>query len=198
MNNYSIMYFGSLMNWDLITNFLSMHLVSWLLFLVMLANYVRTSNIHASFSVRAECKEVLSLSIVMCFSYALMIPIEFLVGLFEISSRYFPYTFFLFLDILTILLICFLIKLQSNKALLCKRYIVFCLSCNSILFLSLQIDLLLMYNNFKPFKAWWFWDVFTIGINFFDAVMILVLLIHKDLLMVNRLLLHRKKSKAVL
>lgn len=186
MDNYGIIYFGVEMDWDLFTRFLYKHLVTWLFFLVMLASYVRTSNIHASQNEKIEQKEVLKLSVVMFISYALMIPIELLVTLFDFSSRYFPYTVYLFLDIFTILLICFLMNTQSNKALLCKRYIVFCLSCNSVLFLLVQIDLILMYEDFKPFKAWWFWDVFTIGINFFDAVMILVLLSYRDILLLHK------------
>lgn len=193
MSNYGVIYFGIEMDWDVLTSFLYMHLVTWLLFLVMLANYVKTSNIYASCSARIEQKEVLKLSIVICCSYALMIPIEFLVTLFDFSSRYFPYFVYLFLDIFTILLVGYWLNLRSKKALLCKCYIVLCLSCNSILFLLLQIDLLLMYEGLKPFEAWWFWDIFTIGVNFFDAVMILVLLIHKDLLKLNRFLLNRKR-----
>jgi hypothetical protein len=187
MNNYGITYFGIEMDWDLLSGFFSMHLVTWLLFLVMLTNYVRTSKVYATCSVRAERKEVFKLSAVVSCSYALMIPIEFLISFFDFYSRYFPYTVYLLLDIGTLLFINFFIQFESTKALLCKRYVTFCLSCNSVLFLLLQVDLLFMHNGLKPFEAWWFWDVFTIGVNFFDGLMILVLLIQKDILKLSKL-----------
>lgn len=176
------------MDWDLLSGFFSMHLVTWLLFLVMLTNYVRTSNVYAACSVKAERKEVFRLSAVACCSYALMMPIEYLVSFFDYYSHYFPCTIYLLLDICTLLFINFFIKLKSAKAVLCKRYITFCLSCNSVLFLLLQVDLLSMHNGLKPFEAWWFWDVFTVGVNFFDGLMILVLLIHKDILKLSKLI----------
>jgi len=190
MNNYGITYFGIEMDWDLLSGFFSMHLVTWLLFLVMLTNYVRTSKIYATCSVKAERKEVFKLSAVVSCSYALMIPIEFLISFFDFYSRYFPYTVYLLLDIGTLLCIYFFIKLKSMKAVLCRTYITLCLSCNSIFFLLLQVDLLLMHNNFKPFEAWWFWDVFTIGVNFFDGLMILVLLSCRDVLFMREFELH--------
>lgn len=187
MDNYGITYFGIKMDWDLLSGFFSMHLVTWLLFLVMLTNYVRTSNVYAACSVKAERKEVLRLSAVVCCSYALMMPIEYLVAFFDYYSHYFPYTVYLLLDICTLLFINFFIKLKSAKAVLCKRYVTLCLSCNSVLFLLLQVDLLFMHNGIKPFEAWWFWDVFTIGVNVFDGLMILILLIQKDILKLSKL-----------
>lgn len=195
MNNYDMVYFGNYIDLDLVARFLSMHLVTWLLFLVMLTNYVKTSNVHASSAERAERKEILKVSVLMFCSYALMIPIEHLVTRFDFSSHYFPYTVYFLLDLFTVLFLCFVMRIRSEMGRLCKRYIVFGLLCNSALFTLIQIDLLLMYNHYKTMEPWWFWSVFTIGINFFDAVMILVLLIHRDLLMINRLLLHRKKLR---
>ncbi|TMP79179.1 hypothetical protein CWB73_14680 [Pseudoalteromonas phenolica] len=187
MDNYGITYFGIEIYWDLLSGFFSMHFVTWLLFLVMLTNYVRTSKVYTTCSVKAERKEVFKLSAVVCCSYALMIPIEFLISFFDFYSRYFPYTVYLLLDICTLLLIFFCIELKSVKAVICRSYITLCLSCNSIFFLLLQVDLLLMHNSFKPFEAWWFWDVFTIGVNFFDGSMILILLIQKDIFLLDRL-----------
>ncbi|GMM86449.1 hypothetical protein [Pseudoalteromonas sp. MTN2-4] len=198
MKNYDMVYFGNYIDWDLVTGFLSMHLVTWLLFLVMLTNYVKTSNVHASNAERAERKEILKVSFLMFCSYALMIPIEYVVTLLDFSSHYFPYTVYLLLDLFTVLLLCFVMHIRSEKGQLCKRYVVFSLLCNSTLFILIQIDLLLMYNHYKAMDPWWFWSVFTIGINFFDAVMILALLIPKDLLMLNRLFLNRKRVKVVL
>ena len=56
MNNYGMVYFGNHIDRDLVTDFLSMHLVTWILFLVMLTNYVKTSNVHASNAKRTERK----------------------------------------------------------------------------------------------------------------------------------------------
>jgi hypothetical protein len=186
MNNYDMVYFGNYINWDLVTGFLSMHLVTWLLFLVMLANFVRTSNVHASRDEQTEKKEVLKVSVLMFFSYALMIPIEYLVTRFDFSSHYFPYMVYLLLDLFTILFLCFVMRIRSEKGLLCKRYIIFGLLCNSTLFILIQIDLLLMYNHYKVMDPWWFWSVFTIGINFFDGLIIIVLLINKDVVWLER------------
>ena len=173
-----MVYFGNYIDWDLVTGFLSMHLVTWLLFLVMLTNYVKTSNVHASNAERAERKEILKVSFLMFCSYALMIPIEYVVTLLDFSSHYFPYTVYLLLDLFTVLLLCFVMHIRSEKGQLCKRYVVFSLLCNSTLFILIQIDLLLMYNHYKAMDPWWFWSVFTIGINFFDAVMILACLLY--------------------
>ena len=187
MNNYDMVYFGNYIDWDLVKGFLSMHLVTWLLFLVMLTNYVKTSNVHASRSERTERKEILKISVLMCCSYALMIPIEYLVTLLDYSSHYFPYTVYLILDLFTVLLICSGLQINSRKALLCKHYVIFGLLCNSALFVLIQIDLLLMYNHYKAMEPWWFWSVFSISINFFDGCMILVLLTHKDIFLLDRL-----------
>ncbi|TMO55497.1 hypothetical protein [Pseudoalteromonas phenolica] len=186
MNNYDMVYFGNYIDWDMVTGFLSMHLVTWLLFLVMLTNYVKTSNVHASNAERTERKEVLTVSVLMFCSYALMIPIEYVVTLFDFSSYYFPYTVYLLLDLFTVLFLCFVMRIRSEKGQLCKHYVVFGLLCNSALFALIQIDLLLMYNHYKTMEPWWFWSVFTIGINFFDGLMILVLLINKDVVLLER------------
>jgi hypothetical protein len=186
MNNYDMVYFGNYINWDMVTGFLSMHLVTWLLFLVMLTNYVKTSNVHASYAERVERIEILKLSVLMFSSYALMIPIEYLATLFDFSSHYFPYTVYLILDLFTVLLICSVLRVNSKKGTLCKRYIIFGLLCNSALFALIQIDLLLMYNHYKAMDPWWFWSVFTISVNFFDGLMILVLLFHKDIFLFER------------
>ncbi|ALO43417.1 hypothetical protein [Pseudoalteromonas phenolica] len=187
MNNYNMVYFGNYIDWDLVIGFLSMHLVTWLLFLVMLTNYVKTSNVHASNAERIERKEVLKVSVLMFCSYALMIPIEYVVTRLDFSSPYFPYTVYLLLDHFTVLFLCLVIGIYSDKGRLCKHYVFFGLLCNSALFAFIQIDLLLMYNHYKSMEPWWFWSVFTIGINFFDAVMILVLLSCRDILLLHKL-----------
>lgn len=186
MNNYDMVYFGNYIDLDLVAGFLSMHLVTWLLFLVMLTNYVKTSNVHSSSAKRAERKEVLKVSVLMFCSYALMIPIEYLVTRFDFSSHYFPYKVYLLLDLFTVLFLCFVMRIRSEKGQLCKRYIVFGLLCNSALFTLIQIDLLLMYSHYKTMEPWWFWSVFTIGINFFDGLIIIVLLINKDVVWFER------------
>ena len=65
-------------------------------------------------------------------------------------------------------------------------YLIVGLSINSVLFLSMYLDMYIFKNQ----EPWLLWDVYTYTVNFTDLVMIVVLIIDRDFLG-----LHKLKSK---
>jgi hypothetical protein len=175
-------FFGELIYFEALVRFLFSHLATWLFFMVLLINFVRTSIADGSNNEKQKASDAFLLSLVMFFSYASAIPIDYLYRLTEAKSAYYPKTFYLVLDVLTIVFLFYFIKVRTVVGNICKSYLLIALSSNSYLFLLAKIDLLLMYEGYKELKSWWFWTLFTFAINTFDLIMVLVLVIQKDFL----------------
>ena len=185
-------------SWDVLSLLAVNHFATWGLFMASLYNFVLTSAYYSKVQEKSGNKEIFFINIVLLISYLSTVPIDTYVRINDIHSRYYPYTLYLILDVITISILFYLSRPKTNKGKIVFCYVILGLVCNSVLFISIQIDLITMYEGLRPLEHWWFWDVYTIGINFFDVMMILVLITHKDILMFNKFLqkIHRFKEKA--
>ena len=57
-------------------------------------------------------------------------------------------------------------------------YLLIGLSINTSLFFAMYIDNDIMHH----YEPWWFWDIYFVGVNFSDLLMITVSLLNKDIL----------------
>ena len=174
-------------SWDILSLLAINHFATWGLFMASLYNFVLTSAHHSNAQEKSRNQEILFINIVLLISYLSTVPIDTYIRINDIQISYYPYTLYLILDLITISVLCFSAKPKTTKGEVVFYYVIFGLACNSILFILIQIDLITMYEGLRPLAHWWFWDVYTIGINFFDAMMILVLLTHKDIFLLDRL-----------
>jgi hypothetical protein len=173
---------GELFYLDSIARFLFVHISTFLFFLALLLNFGRTSVSNSNCLSKEQTHEPLILSLVMFFSYSITIPLDYSNLFVEIRSVYLPNTLYLALDLLTIVFIHRFVKPKSEIGQLCRLYIFVALSINSLLFFLLQLDFLLSFYKLKNNEYWWFWSFFSYGINTFDLIMVLVLVIQKDFL----------------
>lgn len=174
--------FGELIHLEALVRFLFSHIATWLFFMVLLFNFVRTSISNNNDHAKQKASDTFILSLVMFSSYASAIPIDYLYRFTEASSAFYPKTFYLVLDVLTILFLFYFVQVKTVIGKMCQKYLFIALSVNSLLFLLAQIDLLLMYEGYKELNLWWFWTLFSYGINGSDLIMVLVLVIQKDFL----------------
>lgn len=150
--------------------------------MVLLINFGRTSVNNINRLNKEQTYEPLTLSLVMFISYSILLPIEYSYWFSELRSVYLPNSLYLALDLLTIVFIQRFFKPKSETGKLCCLYLLVALSVNSLLFLLLQMDFLLTYHKLKEEGYWWFWTVFSYGINGSDLIMVLVLVVQKDFL----------------
>jgi len=174
--------FGEVFYLESIVQFLYGHITTFIFFMVFLVNFVRTSRENRNSLKKEQAYEVLILSVVMSVSYAIPMPFDYIYWLSEERSVYIPNTPYMVLDILTILFIYSFVKIGTNLGKLCRLYLTIALGVNASLFFLLQLDLLLIYEGLKEGDFWWFWTVFSYGINTFDLIMVLVLVIQRDFL----------------
>ncbi|WP_158684637.1 hypothetical protein [Pseudoalteromonas sp. T1lg48] len=71
----------------------------------------------------------------------------------------------------------YLVQKNRNR-IIALYYCTFGLAINGLLHLSLYIDLYIR-GNYEP---WWFWSLYSVGINLNDALMIIVLVVNRDFL----------------
>ena len=174
--------FGELVHLEALVRFVFSHLATWLFFMVLLFNFVRTSISNSTDNAKQAASDTFILSLVMLLSYASAIPVDYLYRFTEATSLLYPKTFYLVLDLITIWILFHFFKMNSGVGKICKRYLLIALSANSLLFFLAQLDLFLMYEGYKELKPWWFWTLFSFAINTFDLIMVLVLVIQKDFL----------------
>ena len=174
--------FGELLHLNPIARFLFGHIATFLFFMVLLINFGRTSVNNINRLNKEQTYEPLTLSLVMFISYSILLPIEYSYWFSELRSVYLPNSLYLALDLLTIVFIQRFFKPKSETGKLCCLYLLVALSVNSLLFLLLQMDFLLTYHKLKEEGYWWFWTVFSYGINGSDLIMVLVLVVQKDFL----------------
>ena len=174
--------FGELLHLNPIARFLFGHIATFLFFMVLLINFGRTSVNNSNRLNKEQTYEPLTLSLIMFISYSILLPVEYSYWFSELRSVYLPNSLYLALDLLTIVFIHRFFKPKSVTGKLCCLYLLVALSANSLLFLLLQMDFLLTYHRLKEEGYWWFWTVFSYGINGSDLIMVLVLVIQKDFL----------------
>ena len=174
--------FGEILYFEPIVQFLYGHTTTFIFFMVLLVNFVRTSRGNSYPLKKQQAHEILILSLVMSVSYAIPMPFDYIYWLSEVRSVYMPNTPYMVLDILTILFIYSFVKIETNLGELCRFYLTVALGVNASLFFLLQLDLLLIHEGLKESGFWWFWTVFSYGINGSDLIMVLVLVVQKDFL----------------
>ena len=166
--------------------------VVWCFLMAVLFNFVRMSGWQFKGIEKASFQEPLFLSLIMFISYFTGSIFDYFAYIQNYTAYLYPNGFYLLLDILTILFISHVVKVRTRQGELCKNYLLIGLSFNSLFFLIIQIDFALIYEGVREREPWWFWYVFPIGVNTSDGVMILVLLLHKDFLKINDLIIKRK------
>ncbi|OHU86292.1 MULTISPECIES: hypothetical protein [Pseudoalteromonas] len=101
----------------------------------------------------------------------------------EILASTYPYLVFFISDLLTVCAIVLLHKLLSLKPSRAYWYVIFGLSMNGLLFIAMHTDRFILENS----EPWWFWTVYSVSINFFDLMMVAVLILNRDLLLLGSL-----------
>jgi hypothetical protein len=89
------------------------------------------------------------------------------------SITYFDFFLFDAATLVSIVLCGFFIKTSTLYI-----YLIVGLSINTSLFFAMYIDNDIMHH----YEYWWFWNVYFIGVNFSDLLMIVVSLLNKDIL----------------
>lgn len=128
--------------------------------------------------VAASKKENLILvsSFVMFLSYFISDDFFNLFALPEIYITWFVY------DLVTLCLIFGFSYILKEKIPSSIKYIIIGLIINSLLFLAMHIDIVINGNQ----ERWLLWDIYTVGVNIIDFIMIVGLIINKDYLGIIR------------
>ena len=124
-------------------------------------------------SINKENKSPVYLSALMLCSYIFGSYIRLL------DNLYLNWAFYDFMTIVALLSLQYFNFFKRNKAFL---FLVLALTANGVLTLLLYYDLYVQYN----FEAWWYWSVYSIGVNLIDVSMMLSLVVNQ--LKSNRLI----------
>ena len=119
-------------------------------------------------TINKENKSPVYLSALMLCSYVFSGYIDLLEGLYLNSMLY---------DFVTILALLILEYFKVLHRSMAFHFIIFALIINAVLTLILHYDLYVLYN----YEPWWYWSVYSIGVNMFDVLMILSLVFNKSL-----------------
>ena len=151
--------------------------VNWGFMMALLFNLVSFSDS------RSRDRSPLRVAIVICVSYLSTVPLPY---------GFYLYPLYVFADILTIAMI--LIVQYRRAKIPAMYYCIFFLFLNGVLHTAIFIDLDIVGTD----DSWWLWSVYSIGINFNDAMMIIVLIVNRDFLglcKVLRCCSHKRYSK---
>lgn len=116
-------------------------------------------------SINKENKSPVYLSALMLCSYIFGGYIRLL------DNLYLNWAFYDFITIVALLSLQYFNVFKRNKAFL---FLVLALTANAVLTLLLYYDLYVLYN----FEPWWYWSVYSIGVNFIDVLMMLSLVVN--------------------
>ena len=116
---------------------------------------------------------VLVLSFIMMISY-------FISGFVKLSI--YSYLNWFYFDLLTIAVVLYWMYCAKVANFFGTTYILLGLILNSILMLSIYIDIFIYENK----SEWFLWTLYSFGVNTIDVIMILVLLFNKDFLKLHR------------
>lgn len=116
-------------------------------------------------SINKENKSPVYLSALMLCSYIFGSYIRLL------DNLYLNWAFYDFITIVALLSLQYFNVFKRNKAFL---FLVLALTANAVLTLLLYYDLYVLYN----FEPWWYWSVYSIGVNFIDVLMMLSLVVN--------------------
>lgn len=96
-----------------------------------------------------------------------------------LDNLYLNWAFYDFITIVALLTLQYFNFFKRTKAFL---FLVLALTANAVLTLLLYYDLYVLYN----FEPWWYWSVYSIGVNVIDVLMMLSLVVNQ--LKSNRLI----------
>ncbi len=117
-------------------------------------------------SINKENKSPVYLSALMLCSYIFGSYIRLL------DNLYLNWAFYDFITIVALLSLQYFNVFKRNKAFL---FLVLALITNAVLTLLLYYDLYVLYN----FEPWWYWSVYSIGVNVIDVLMMLSLVVNQ-------------------
>lgn len=121
-------------------------------------------------------KAVVQLSFLMAFSYMVS-------DFYRLS--YSNYLNWLIYDLLTIAVIFVWFIYFKRQRFTALYYILLGLWLNSFLMLAIHFDIYVLHND----QPWWFWAVYSYGVNIIDLLMIFALVTEKDFLFLKRLII---------
>ena len=85
-------------------------------------------------------------------------------------------TWFMY-DLVTLSLLLPILFVSKSKISSGSTYVILGLLINSMLFLSMHLDIAVKGNR----EEWWLWNLYSIGINVVDFFMIVVLIVDRDI-----------------
>tara|TARA_R110002051_G_scaffold79001_3_gene142648 strand:- start:61 stop:537 length:477 start_codon:yes stop_codon:yes gene_type:complete len=135
-------------------------------------------------TINKENKSPVYLSALMLCSYVFSGYIDLLEGLYLNSMLY---------DFVTILALLILEYFKVLHRSIAFHFIIFALIINAVLTLILHYDLNILYN----YEPWWYWSVYSVGVNMFDVLMILSLVFNKNTIFNRGVALNFKKLKNI-
>ena len=135
-------------------------------------------------TINKENKSTVYLSALMLCSYISSGYISLLDSLYLNSALY---------DFITILALLILEYFKVLHRSIAFHFIIFALIINAVLTLILHYDLYVLYN----YEPWWYWSVYSIGVNMFDVLMILSLVFNKNTIFKRGVTLNFKKLKNI-
>ena len=144
-------------------------------------------NLFLKFAVEDRSNSPLVVSILMLSSYSLSYEIV------DLNAGTAIYSIWATYDIATILII-----MASHKALRLRfsaslYYITFGLSVNTLLYLLLHVDIVMLGRT----EYWWYWSFFSVGVNTVDFFMVVTLIFGKDWLRIGKFFSKRNEKKRV-
>lgn len=116
-------------------------------------------------SINKENKTPVYLSALMLCSYIFSSYIKLL------ENLYLNWALYDFITIAALLTLQYFDVFKRTKAFL---FLVLALTANAVLTLLLYCDIYILYN----FEPWWYWSVYSIGVNVIDVLMMLSLMVN--------------------
>ena len=116
-------------------------------------------------SINKENKSPVYLSALMLCSYIFSSYVKLL------DNLYLNWALYDFITIAALLTLQYFDVFKRSKAFL---FLVLALTANGVLTLLLYYDLYVQYN----FEPWWYWSVYSIGVNVIDVLMMLSLMVN--------------------
>lgn len=116
-------------------------------------------------SINKEYKSPVYLSALMLCSYIFSSYLKLL------DNLYLNWALYDFITILALFTLQFFNAFNRTKVFL---FLVLALTSNAVLTMILYYDIYILYN----FEPWWYWSVYSIGVNVIDVLMILSLVIN--------------------
>lgn len=123
-------------------------------------------------------KTLMWISLTMFLSYLASDPLVSAAFHIESMSYATAYLVWTTLDLTCICVISLITRGLSINNYPAKFYVIVGLIINSILFISMYIDVSIIENT----KEWWLWSFYTVTVNVVDAVMLVALFSNKDFL----------------